>query len=147
MEVRAIAKNIRISPRKVRLIADAIRGKSVTEAENILYAAYKAAATPLTKVVKSAVANAINNAKLDKANLFIASIQVSQGQALKRFRPSTRGRIHPYKKRGSTVTVVVAEKLSVAKALDSKVVEKAVEPKEEKKNASASSAQGKGGKK
>lgn len=124
MEIRAIAKNIRISPRKVRLIADAIRNLAVTDAQNILEAVYKQAARPLMKVLKSAVANAVNNLKLDKTNLVIAGIQVNQGQALKRFRPSTRGRIHPYKKRGSTITVILKEKLSVAssdaKAMDDK---------------------------
>ena len=111
MEVRAIAKNIRISPRKVRLIADAIRNLSAIEAHNILEGTYKQAARPLSKALKSAVANAVNNAKLDSANLVIASIQISQGQALKRFRPSTRGRIHPYKKRGSTINIVLKEKV------------------------------------
>ena len=122
MEVRAIAKNIRISPRKVRLVADAIRNLSVDNALRVLEAAEKQAAKPLIKAVKSAVANAVNNAKLDAANLAIASLQISQGQALKRFRPSTRGRIHPYKKRGSTITVVLKEMVAVARPV--KVEEK-----------------------
>lgn len=117
MEVRAIAKNIRISPRKLRLIADAIRNLGVIDAHNILEATYKQAARPLMKALKSAVANAVNNAKLDSANLMIASIQISQGQALKRFRPSTRGRTHPYKKRGSTINIVLKEKIVVVKTV------------------------------
>ena len=115
MEIKAIAKNIRISPRKVRLVADAIRNLSVDNALRVLAAAEKQAAKPLIKALKSAVANAVNNAKLDAATLAIASLQVSQGQALKRFRPSTRGRIHPYKKRGSTITVILKEKTVVVK--------------------------------
>jgi large subunit ribosomal protein L22 len=117
MEVRAIAKNIRISPRKVRLIADAIRNLAITDALNILEATYKQAARPLIKTLQSAIANAVNNAKLDKANLMIGSIQISQAQALKRFRPSTRGRIHPYKKRGSTITIVLTEKVKSVKPI------------------------------
>lgn len=118
MEVRAIAKNIRISPRKVRLVADAIRNLSVDNALRVLQAAEQQAAKPLIKAIKSAVANAVNNAKLDVANLAIASLQVSAGQALKRFRPSTRGRIHPYKKRGSTITVILKQKVNVAKSVN-----------------------------
>lgn len=113
MEVRAIAKSVRISPRKVRLVADAIRNMSVINAFNLLQAADQQAARPLQKVLKSAVANAVNNAKLDSANLVIASLQINQGQSFKRFRPSTRGRIHPYKKRGSTIAIILKEKVVV----------------------------------
>jgi len=117
MEVKAIAKNIRISPRKMRLVADAVRNLSIDNALRVLEAADKQAARPLIKAIKSAIANAVNNAKLDSANLAIASLQISDGQALKRFMPSTRGRIHPYKKRGSTITVVLKERVVVAKSV------------------------------
>ena len=127
MNIQAIAKNVRISPRKVRLVADAIRNLTITDAAFVLEAADQQAARPLGKALKSAVANAVNNAKLDQAHLVIGSIQINDGQSFKRFRPSTRGRIHPYKKRGSTIKIVLTEKLSVAKALDSKVVTKKVE--------------------
>lgn len=136
MNVQAIAKNVRISPRKVRLVADAIRNMDVTQAMFLLQAADKQAAKPLAKALKSAVSNAVVNNNLDAANLIIGSIMINQGPAYKRFRPSTRGRIHPYKKRGSNITLVVSEKLSVAKALDSKVVTKETKQeakKEEKK--------------
>ena len=138
MEVKAIAKNIRISPRKVRLVADAIRNLSVDSALKVLEAAEKQAARPLVKALKSAVANAVNNAKQDRTNLAIASLQISQGQALKRFRPSTRGRIHPYKKRGSTITVVLREKVLTVKAISKA---------EEVKPSVAKALDGKGGKK
>jgi large subunit ribosomal protein L22 len=114
MEVRAIAKSVRISPRKIRLVADAIRNLSIDEALQLLEAAEKRAAGPLTKTINSAVANAINNAKLERANLTIGSIQINEGQPLKRFHPSTRGRIHPYKKRGSHIIVVLKEKPGAA---------------------------------
>lgn len=107
MEVRAIAKSVRVSPRKVRLVADAVRNLSITEALHVLETAEKRAALPIAKTLKSAVANAVTNAKLEQAQLTISSIQVAEGQPLKRFHPSTRGRIHPYKKRSSHITVVV----------------------------------------
>jgi large subunit ribosomal protein L22 len=115
MNVQAVANNVRVSPRKVRLVADAIRNLAIADALNLLEAAQQQAATPITKALQSAIANATNNAKLDKANLVIESIQVNQGQSFKRFRPSTRGRIHPYKKRGSNITIVLTEKIVAAK--------------------------------
>ena len=118
MEVRAVAKSIRVSPRKVRLVADAIRELTIPEALHLLETIDKRAALPIAKTLKSAVANAVNNAKLESQNLTISSIQISEAQALKRFHPSTRGRIHPYKKRGSHITVVLKEKtVTVAKAV------------------------------
>jgi large subunit ribosomal protein L22 len=138
MNVQAVANNVRVSPRKIRLIADAIRHLSVEDAFNLLQTTHKAASTPLTKVLKSAVANATNNAKLELTNLVIESIQINQGQAFKRFRPSTRGRIHPYKKRGSNITVVVTEKVvakPVVKVTDDK--KKLAAPKAEKKEKEA----------
>lgn len=107
MEIRAVSKSVRISPRKVRLVADAIRNLSVTEAMYVLQSVEKKAATPLTKTLKSAVANAVNNANLDIQSLVVGTVMINAGQALKRFRPSTRGRIHPYKKRSSNITIVV----------------------------------------
>lgn len=107
MEVRAISKSVRVSPRKVRLVADAVRHLSVEQALHMLQVTPKRAALPIAKTLQSAVANATNNAKLEKSTLVIGSIQVSEGQVFKRFRPSTRGRIHPYKKRSSTIAVVL----------------------------------------
>jgi large subunit ribosomal protein L22 len=111
MEVQAITRDIRVSPRKIRLVADAIREMgSVDEALAALSMVKKRGAYSLTKTLKSAVANAINNGKLEKANLLIAKIEVTDGQALKRFHPSTRGRVHPYKRRSSHVRIVLKEK-------------------------------------
>jgi len=141
MNVQAIAKNVRISPRKVRLVADAIRNMDVTEAMYLLQATQKQAAKALAKTLKSAVANAVTNNNLVAENLIVGSIMVNQGPAYKRFRPSTRGRIHPYKKRGSNVTLVVAEK-----AVIKKVEEKSV-AKVEEKSSSANITEDKGGKK
>lgn len=114
MEIKAIAKSVRISPRKISLVADMIRHLSIDSAIATLETTQKRAALPLAKALKSAVANAINNAGLDKNNLIIESIYVSGGPALKRFRPSTRGRIHPYKRRTSNIRIVLKEKASAS---------------------------------
>ena len=132
MEVRAIAKSVRISPRKLRLIADAVKHMSVDEAYGALEVTHKRAARIMQKTLRSAVANAITNAKLDQKNLLIASITVSESQPFKRYRPSTRGRIHPYKKRGSHLAIVLREKAVVA-APASKAPAKTTAKKEEKK--------------
>lgn len=129
MNVQAITNNVRISPRKVRLVADSIRNLSVIEAMHLLQAQEQQAAKPLAKTLKSAVANAVNNAKLDSANLIIGSIMINQGQAYKRFRPSTRGRIHPYKKRGSNITMVLTERVVMKPAAKKEAIE--AEKKEE----------------
>ena len=117
MEVKAIAKSVRVSPRKLRLIADAMRNRQIDDANRVLEVTHKRAAKIFQKTLRSAVANAVNNAKLETNNLLIASVMVNEAPAFKRFRPSTRGRIHPYKKRGSHLTIVLKEKAVVASAL------------------------------
>lgn len=112
----ASTKEVRTSPRKIRLVADAIRKLSVSEAQDALSVIDKRGAYSLGKVLKSAIANAVNNANLDKGNLIIADINVSEGPVLKRFRPSTRGRIHRYQKRSSNVRIILEEKVASAPA-------------------------------
>jgi large subunit ribosomal protein L22 len=109
MEATAHAKSIKISPRKVRLVADSIRNLSVDHALRVLEFAQKRAAYPLQKTLLSAVANAVNNGKADREKLKIAEIYIEQGPAMKRFRPSTRGRVHPYKKKTSHIRIKVEE--------------------------------------
>lgn len=109
MEITAKSMSIHISPRKVRLIADSLRGKSAEKALQVLSITQKRAAYMLTKTIQSALANAANNAKLVKEAMIIKSITIGQGSALKRFHPSTRGRIHPYKRRTSHITVTLKE--------------------------------------
>ena len=139
MEVRAIAKSQRISPRKLRLIAEAVKHMPIDQAYGVLEITHKRAAKIMQKTLKSAVANAITNANLDKDNLVIAQVLVNESQPFKRFRPSTRGRIHPYKKRGSHLTIVLKEKAVVAKPVaaakksEEKKETKKVEKKEAKK--------------
>ena len=110
MQVQAFTKSVRISPRKISIVADSIRHMKADEALAALTFTNKRGATVLSKTLASAVANAVNNNNLTRENLRIARIEVTPAQALKRYHPSTRGRIHPYKRRGSHVTVVVEEK-------------------------------------
>ena len=102
---KATAKMVRVSSRKVRLVLDTIRNKSVAEAFAILKFTPNGAASDVEKVLKSAVANAENNFDLDQASLV-----VSEGPTLKRFRPRAKGSASPINKRTSHITVVVAEK-------------------------------------
>lgn len=104
-DARAIAKYIRTAPRKMRLVADAIRGRNVEEARNILNFARKRAAHTLVKVLNSAVANAENNHELDPERLFVWRCWVDQGPAIKRFIPRARGRASGVKKYTSHVTI------------------------------------------
>ena len=108
MEVRAIAKDIGISPRKVRLLVDMVRGKRVDEALNILRFAPTPTARVVAKVVKSAAANAENNFQMDPSDLRIVKIFADAAPSLKRYRPRARGRVSPILKRSSHITVIVA---------------------------------------
>lgn len=110
MEVIAVSKSVRMSPRKVRLVADAIKHLSPDKALETLMLTPQRATTVLAKTLKSAMANATNNAKLERAALTIDRIEITEAPAMKRFRPSTRGRTHPYKKRGSHIRIVLKEK-------------------------------------
>lgn len=109
MEYIAISKSVRVSPRKVRLVADAIRVLSIKRALSQLEVAGKIAALPLEKTLRSALANAKDRSKLDMDGLVIKAIDVAEGPVLKRYHPSTRGRIHPYKKRSSHIKVVLSD--------------------------------------
>ena len=84
MEAKATAKGVRIAPRKARLVIDLVRGKSVTEADEILNNINKEAARLISKVLTSATANATNNLELDKANLYVSEAYVNEGQTMKR---------------------------------------------------------------
>lgn len=110
MEARAIAKGVRIPPRKARLVIDLIRGKDVVEADKILNNINKEAARLIRKVLTSAVANAENNNSLDKAKLYVKEAYVNEGQTLKRMKFGSRGHVDPIKKRTSHITVVVSER-------------------------------------
>ncbi len=107
--MKAILRNYRQSPRKVRLIADVVRGKKVTEAINLLKFVDKRAAVPFAKVVESAVANAVVAGK-DPARLIIKKVAVDKGTVLKRFMPRARGSASRINKRSSHISVELGEK-------------------------------------
>jgi large subunit ribosomal protein L22 len=109
MEAKAIARNVRIAPRKVRLVVDLIRGKKVGEALAVLAHTPKAASPVVEKVVKSAMANAEHNLNLDSSNLKISKIYVDEGPTLKRYRPRAMGRASRINKRTSHITVILSE--------------------------------------
>ncbi len=110
MEAKAQARTVRISPRKVKLVIDLIRGKDVGEAFAILKHTPKAAAPMVEKVLKSAVSNAEHNEGMDIENLYVKEVYVGAGPTLKRFRPRAQGRASQILKRTSHTTIVVAEK-------------------------------------
>ncbi|MFS8631624.1 MAG: 50S ribosomal protein L22 [Bacillales bacterium] len=110
MQAKAVARTVRIAPRKARLVIDLIRGKEVGEAFAILRHTPKAASPIIEKVLKSAVANAEHNYDMDVNNLVITKAYVDEGPTLKRFRPRAMGRASAINKRTSHITIVVSEK-------------------------------------
>lgn len=108
-EVKAKLSNLRIAPRKVRLIGDLIRGKSVLMAKAQLTFANKKAAPILLKLLNSATANAKNNFNLNEENLYLKKVLVDGGASLKRWRPAWKGMAHPVMKRTSHITLVLDE--------------------------------------
>ncbi len=109
MEVRAVAKDTGISPRKVRPLVDMVRGKKVDEALAILRFTPIPAAKVVAKVVKSAAASADNNFQMSPSDLKIVKIFADEARTLKRFRPRARGRASSIHKRSSHITVIVTE--------------------------------------
>ena len=110
MEAKAVAKGVRIAPRKARLVIDLVRGKNVVEADVILNNINKEAARLIRKVLTSAVANAENNLGLSKEKLYISEALINEGRTMKRRRFGSRGHVDPIFKRTSHITVVVSEK-------------------------------------
>jgi large subunit ribosomal protein L22 len=110
MEARARLRYIRSSPRKMRIVADQVRGKGVAEALNVLHYLPQKAATPIEKTIQSAVANLFDqsDAAVNEEVLYVREIFVDEAPFFKRFRPVSRGRAHRIKKRNSHLTVVVA---------------------------------------
>ncbi|NLM22211.1 MAG: 50S ribosomal protein L22 [Peptococcaceae bacterium] len=110
METKAVARYVRISPRKVRQVVDLIRGKKVDEALAILKFTPKISTEPVSKVLKSAIANAEHNLDLSSEELFVTRIYVDQGPTLKRIKPRAQGRADRIRKRTSHITVFVGDK-------------------------------------
>ena len=107
---RAVAKNVGVSPSKVRIVLNLIRGKDYREADAILRNMPNVGAEEAVKVLESAGANAENNLGLNKANLYVAECYADGAAVLKRFQPVSKGRAHSIKKRTSHITIILDEK-------------------------------------
>ena len=107
---KAMARTVRVSPRKTRLVLDLIRGKNVADAIAILKFTPNKAARIVEKTLNSAIANAENNFDLDVESLVVSEAFVNEGPTMKRFRPRAKGSASPINKRTSHITVVVTEK-------------------------------------
>ena len=110
MEARAVARYVRVSPRKARLVVDLIRGKSIDDARAILRFSPRAAAEIVEKVLNSAVANAERNLHIKSDDLIVGSTFVDEGPTLKRIQPRAMGRAFRINKRTSHITVVVSQR-------------------------------------
>ena len=112
MEAKAIAKNVKCTPRKARLVVDLIRNKDVAEAKAILKLTNKQATEVVLKVLNSAIANAEHNNNMDTNNLYVKTAYVNDGLRMKRMLPRAKGRGDVIIKRFSNITIIVAEKES-----------------------------------
>lgn len=131
MEVKASLKHLRMSPRKTRLVIDLVRKQPVGAALDQLKFSGKLAAAPVAKLIRSAVANAVNTYSLDKDNLYIKEIRSDEGVMLKRWMPRAHGRATSLRKRGCHVSVVLAE-IKASGQAEKKVVKAAAPVKLEK---------------
>ncbi len=141
MEYTALAKNVKVSPRKVRLVADSIRDLTIANAVTALMVSRKRGAVSIKKALESAIANAVNNNSAKKDDLKIKTIQVTEGVKYKRYHFAGRGRTRPYTKRTSHITVTLEDAVKIE--MPQIVSKPAEEVKEVKKP--VRQAQGKGG--
>lgn len=109
MEIKVKLNNLRTAPRKVRQVADLIRGEKLAEAQIALSFTTNKPAVSVLKLLNSARATAVNDLKLDESNLFVSKITVDEGPKLKRWHPMSRGRAYPLTKRTSHVVLVLSE--------------------------------------
>ena len=128
---RAESKNLKISPRKMRLVVDGIRRMPITRALATLELSPKGASEPIKKALMSAIANAVHNGKVEKTDLEIFEMFVNEGLVYKRFHYAGRGRIRPYQKKTSHLKVVL--KVKEVKALPAPVVDITTEVRADKK--------------
>ena len=110
-EAKATLRYARISARKVKIVADLLRGKSANEALSIVKFTPKASSEIIEKLLKSAIANAENNHFMNRANLYVAEIYANQGPTLKRIRPAAKGSAVRIRKRTSHITIVLRERV------------------------------------
>ena len=109
-EAKAFARDVRVTPRKVRLVVDLVRGKDVKDALGILAVTNKAAVAPVEKLIRSAAANAVNNFHMDGNKLYIAEIQVGDGLKIKRYIPRAKGSASGIVKRNANIRITVKER-------------------------------------
>lgn len=137
MQVTAKLRNLHIAPRKVRLVADLIRGKKAEEASSILNFTVKGASLPILKLLKQAMANAKNNFQMDPANFFVFKIAVDEGPKQKRWMPRARGQAYEIQKKTSHITLILEEivktKGKIKKAKAGKAKGEAVKEEREEK--------------
>ena len=126
MEVKVQLNNLRTAPRKTRLVADLIRGKTLAEARQILSFTTNKSARNFLKLLNSAAASAKNDFKLDENNLSVSKVFVDEGPKLKRWHPMSRGRAFPIIKRSSHITLVLSDINSTTNKQAEKKVEKAI---------------------
>ncbi len=130
---KAESKNLKISPRKVRLVVDGVKDMKINAAIAVLAATSKRAGIPVKKALESAIANAVHNGNVDKNDLFISEMFVNEGVAYKRYHFAARGRIRPYQKKTSHLKVILGvqekEEVKVAKAEAVKSEEKEMKKK------------------
>ncbi|MCX6720562.1 MAG: 50S ribosomal protein L22 [Candidatus Staskawiczbacteria bacterium] len=129
MEIKVKLSNFRTSPRKVRQVADLVRGKSVSEAQSILLFTVNKSSPIILKLLNSAIASATHDMHMDESNLYIARITVDEGPKLKRWHPMSRGRAYPIIKRSSHIALILSEK----KPVETKIKEVKKEVKKVKK--------------
>lgn len=115
MDVHAHLRHLRMSPRKVRLVVNTVRGLSVAEAETRLTFLPKLAATPVLKLLRSAAANAEHNFKLNRKDLYVSKITADGGPTLKRWRPRAFGRSAPIRKRTTHISLILSTKADAKK--------------------------------
>lgn len=112
MDIKVTLSNLRVAPRKARLVVDLVRNKNVQDARNLLQFTVNKTAGPVLKLLNSAVASAVNDRKLEEKNLYISKITVDEGPKMKRSFPMSRGRAYPIMKRTSHITLVLSEQNS-----------------------------------
>lgn len=133
MKVSAKLKNLRIAPRKSRLVANLIKGLDVQNALNQLEGTVKGASLPISKLIKSAVANGENNLGLDKNNLYVFDARVEDGMKMKRWMPKAFGRAGRILKRNSNVIIVLEERVEGKNRKSQEQIEKERKERIEKK--------------
>jgi large subunit ribosomal protein L22 len=126
MEIKVKLSNLRTAPRKVRLVADLVRGRRIAEAQSILLFTTNKSARPVLKLLNSAIASATHDLHLDESNLFISAITVDEGPKLKRWHPMSRGRAFPIIKRSSHIALTLGELMPVVKPVEKKAVKKTI---------------------